>query len=94
MLEPKISVTLLDVTDNPIVLDVTIDTAFTGFLALPTFIITQLCLPSVSKVPIELADGSTVDRMYYDARIEWRGVVRSVRAVEMETTPVIGTQLL
>ena len=67
MLEPRISVTLLDITDYPLVLDVTIDTGFTGFLALPSSIITQLCLPSMSKVPIELADGSTVNRMYYDA---------------------------
>jgi len=93
-LEPKISLMILDSTDSPLLLDVLIDTGFTGFLALRSDLVEHLGLQRIAKVPVELADGSEVSLHYHFVRIEWRGVVRTVRAIEMDTDPVIGTQLL
>ena len=93
-LEPKISLKILDSAGSPILLNVMIDTGFTGFLALPSNLVEHLCLPWIAKVPVELADGSEVSLHYYYAQIEWRGVIRTVRAIEMNSDPIIGTQLL
>ena len=41
-----------------------------------------------------LADGSTITQEYYEARVEWQGNIRTVRAVEMGTEPLVGINFL
>ena len=69
-LEPRFSLTFLDPADNPLLLDVEIDTGFAGLIALPQDVITHLALPRVGIFPVELADGTHVYRPSYQARVE------------------------
>jgi predicted aspartyl protease len=93
-LEPRFTLTFLDSADNPLLLDVEIDTGFAGLMALPTDLITHLALPFVGDFPVELADGSSTTRPCYQARVEWKGTVRSIRAMDMGTTPLVGVNFL
>lgn len=93
-LEPQFTITLLDPADNPFPLVVVLDTGFAGLLALPPAVTTHLALPVLGNMPIELADGSTVYRPWYEAGVEWQGGVRTVRAVEMATIPLVGINFL
>lgn len=89
-LEPKIALSFLDPAVNPLLLDVEIDTAFAGFLVLPTIIITQLSLPSLGHFDVELADGTFAFCGYFEVRVEWMGAVRVVLVIEMGTSPLVG----
>lgn len=93
-LEPRISLTFLDAADNPFVLDVEIDTAFAGFVALPPDIITVLGPLYVGDYPVQLADGTLANHPCYFVRVEWQGAVRTVRAYEMGTNPLVGINFL
>ena len=93
-LEARITLTLLDAADSPMSLGVVIDTAFSGFLALPSAVIAHLALPSLGRHDVVLADGSTITQEYYEARVEWQGSIRTVRAVEMGTEPLVGINFL
>lgn len=86
-LEPRISLTFLDVVDNPLLLDVEIDTAFAGFVALPPDVIAHLSLLYIGEYPVELADGSQTVYPCYFARVEWQGSVRTVRAMRWGPVP-------
>ncbi|HEX3151361.1 MAG TPA: hypothetical protein VHR66_25000 [Gemmataceae bacterium] len=89
-LEPRIALEFLDAVDNALLLDVEIDTAFAGFIALPSDVIAHLNLPFLNDTLVELADGSKFNRPCYLARVNWNGNVRTVRALEMGTNPLIG----
>jgi predicted aspartyl protease len=93
-LESRITLTLLDAADSPVTLGLVIDSAFSGFLALPTAVVTHLVLPSLGRHDVVLADGSTITRNNYEARVEWQGTIRTVRAVEMGTEPLVGINFL
>lgn len=93
-LEPRIALTFLDSADSPLVLDVEIDTAFAGFIALPTDVIALLGLPFFSNFQVALADGSQSYYPCFLARVEWQGSVRTVRAYEMRTNPLVGINFL
>jgi predicted aspartyl protease len=89
-LEARFSLTFLDAADNPLLLDVEIDTGFGGLIALPPDVIAHLALPFIANYDVELADGSKITRPNYEARVEWQGTVRTVRAIEMGTVPLVG----
>ncbi len=93
-LEPRITLNLLDAFDNPVTLGMIIDTAFSGFLVLPPAVITHLGLPSLGAQQIVMVDGSTITRANFEARVEWNGIIRTVRAVEMDGDPLIGINFL
>jgi predicted aspartyl protease len=93
-LEPRISLTFLDAADTPLHLDVEIDTAFAGFIALPPDVIAHLGLPPAGVFAITLADGRPVNTSCYFARVEWQGSIRTVRAYEMGTNPLLGINFL
>ena len=93
-LEPTFCLTFLDPADNPLPLDVEIDTGFAGLIALPSDIIARLALPFVATLPVELADGTHVMRPYYQARVEWQQAIRTVRAIEMGSEPLVGINFL
>jgi len=93
-LEPRISLTFFDAADSPLLLDVEIDTAFAGFISLPPDLVVLLGLLHIGKFPVELADGSQIQYSCYFARVEWQGNVRTVRAYEMGTNPLVGINFL
>jgi clan AA aspartic protease len=93
-LEARITLTFLDAAGSPVTLGVVIDTAFSGFLALPSAVIAHLAVPSLGRHDVVLADGSTITQEYYEARVEWQGTIRTVRAVDMGTEPLVGINFL
>jgi clan AA aspartic protease len=71
-----------------------IDTGFTGFLSLPSKIITELDLPWSYRDRGTLGDGSEVLFDIYDAVAIWDGQARDIEVNAAETDPLIGMSLL
>jgi clan AA aspartic protease len=93
-LEPRFTLVFLDAVDAPLSLDVSIDSGFAGLIALPTAVIIHLGLPFLFDAPVELAGGSRVSRPCYEARVQWGGQIRTVRALELGDEPLIGINFL
>jgi len=75
-------------------IEAVIDTGFTGFLTLPTFLIVSLGLAWRGQAQAMLGDGSLHLFDVYVATIIWDGHARSVETDAAETTPLIGMGLL
>jgi clan AA aspartic protease len=84
----------LDAADSPLAIDLSIDTGFAGFLALPRALIVQLNLPLLAEIDLELADGSLIARPCYEARVIWQGQVRAVRAFDLGREAIVGINFL
>ena len=56
--------------------------------------ITHLGLPFFGNFQVALADGRQSYYPCYLARVEWQGVIRTVRAYEMGTNPLVGINFL
>jgi clan AA aspartic protease len=76
------------------VIDAVIDTGFTGFLSLPSEIITALNLPWSASDVATLGDGSETLFDLYIAMVIWDGQYRKIYIAESETDPLIGMALL
>lgn len=76
------------------VIDAVIDTGFTGFLSLPSEIITALNLPWSASNVATLGDGSETLFDLYTAMVIWDGQYRKIYIAEAETDPLIGMTLL
>jgi clan AA aspartic protease len=71
-----------------------IDTGFTGFLSLPSDIITELDLPWSYRDRGTLGDGSEVLFDIYDAVAIWDGKSQEIEVNSAETDPLIGMSML
>jgi clan AA aspartic protease len=71
-----------------------IDTGYTGFLTLPSTIITNLGLTWYMQQEGILGDGSLCMFNVYEASVIWDGQIRSVEINESEADPLIGMGLL
>lgn len=71
-----------------------IDTGFTGFLTLPTTIISTLALAWRGRIPAILGDGSLRQFDVYAATVIWDGHPRMVEVDAADTDPLVGTGLL
>jgi clan AA aspartic protease len=76
------------------VVDAVIDTGFTGFLSLPSEIITVLDLPWSASDIVTLGDGSETLFDIYTAMVIWDGQYREIYIAESETEPLIGVVTL
>jgi clan AA aspartic protease len=76
------------------VVDTVIDTGFSGFLTLPSEIITTLDLPWTAADIVTLGDGSETLFDLYTANVIWDGQYREIYIAESETEPLIGMALL
>jgi clan AA aspartic protease len=74
--------------------DTVIDTGFTGFLSLPSAIITALDLPWSASDIATLGDGSETLFDLYTATVIWDGQYREIYVAESETEPLLGMSLL
>ena len=92
--EPKVCIFIDDSKGQPQPVDVTIDTGFTGFLSLPSALITGLGLGWMQKRNVQLADGSVVGLDVYSATVIWDGQPRKVEAYSCNSAPVIGMRIL
>jgi len=93
-LDPRIPLTFLDSAGSPLIIDATIDTGFAGFLAMSRSLIAHLTLSYMGDYPLELADGTEVLCPCYEARVEWFGKVRTVRAYELGPDLLVGINFL
>ena len=71
-----------------------IDTGFTGFLTLPSAIVTTLGLPWLSRQPGILADGSVDIFDVHVGEVVWDGQIRAVEIEVANTEPLVGMSLL
>lgn len=71
-----------------------IDTGFSGFLSLPSAIITALDLPWSASDIVTLGDGSETLFDLYTAIVIWDGHYRDVYIAESETEPLLGMAML
>jgi clan AA aspartic protease len=76
------------------VIDAVIDTGFTGFLSLPSDVITALNLPWSASDVATLGDGSETLFDLYTAIVIWDGQYRKIYIAESETEPLLGMSLL
>lgn len=76
------------------VIDTVIDTEFSGFLSLPSAIITTLDLPWSASDIVTLGDGSETLFDLYTATVIWDGEYREIYIAESETEPLLGMALL
>ncbi|MCY4640979.1 MAG: clan AA aspartic protease [Chloroflexi bacterium] len=71
-----------------------IDTGFSGFLTLPSALVTGLGLAFDGVGWAVLADGTEARFDVYDATLLWDGQPRRVYVYAAETTPLVGMRLL
>ena len=76
------------------VIDTVIDTGFSGFLSLPSSVISALDLPWSASDIVTLGDGSETLFDLYTANAIWDGQYREIYVAESETEPLIGMALL
>jgi clan AA aspartic protease len=71
-----------------------IDTGFSGFLTLPSNIITALDLTWKGRDVATLGDGTSCIFEVYIASVIWDGEYRIIDINESETVPLVGMRLL
>jgi len=71
-----------------------IDTGYTGFLTLPSAIITTLELTWYMQEEGILGDGSLCMFNVFEAIVIWDGQLKSIEINESETDPLVGMGLL
>lgn len=77
------------------IVDVWIDTGFTGDLVLPGSIIEDLQLEVTGSIDGVLADGSQVELSTYHCQLNWFGRVRDLEVIaNAGQTPLLGVGLL
>ena len=80
--------------DQRLLIDAVIDTGFSGFLTLPSEIITTLGLAWKGRDIATLGDGSSCIFDVYIATVIWDGQYRIIDINGSETVPLIGMRLL
>ena len=71
-----------------------IDTGYTGFLALPADLVSELDLAYKSSGGAFLADGSEVSFEVYDCAVIWEGQPRHIEIDATGSAPLVGMLLL
>jgi clan AA aspartic protease len=92
--EATISLVIVNEGRETKLITAVIDTGFTGFLSLPSEIITELNLSWTGIDRGTLGDGSEVTFEVYAAKVIWDGEYRDIPINEAETDPLIGISLL
>ncbi len=92
--EATISLVIVNETRQTKLITAVIDTGYTGFLSLPSEIITELNLSWTGIDRGTLGDGSEVTFEVYAAKVIWDGEYRDSPINEAETDPLIGMSLL
>jgi clan AA aspartic protease len=75
-------------------IDTVIDTGFSGFLTLPSDVITSLGFSWEGRDDATLGDGTFCTFEVYIGFVIWDGQYREIYINESETVPLIGMQLL
>jgi clan AA aspartic protease len=92
--EATVQLVIHDATGQPDSFEVIVDTAYNGFLTLPSSQVSALRLTLQAQQQIRLADGSIQVISYYDATVIWNGQPRRVDVDAIDAPPLVGTALL
>ncbi len=92
--EATISLVIVNESRQTKLITAVIDTGYTGFLSLPSEIITELDLSWTGIDRGTLGDGSEVTFDVYAAKVIWDGEYRDIPINEAETDPLVGISLL
>ena len=92
--EATISLVIVNENRQTKLITAVIDTGYTGFLSLPSEIITELNLSWTGIDRGTLGDGSEVTFEVYAAKVIWDGEYRDIPINEAETDPLVGMSLL
>jgi clan AA aspartic protease len=92
--EATISLVIVNENRQTKLITAVIDTGYTGYLSLPSEIITELNLSWTGIDRGTLGDGSEVTFEVYAARVIWDGEYRDIPINETETDPLVGISLL
>jgi clan AA aspartic protease len=92
--EAIITLTVLGANQQRQEITAVVDTGYTGFLTLPSSIITTLGLTWYMQQECIIGDGSTSMFNLYEASAIWNGQVRTIEINESETSPLVGMSLL
>jgi clan AA aspartic protease len=92
--EATLSLVVGDSNGQRQVIDTLVDNGFSGFLSLPSAIITSLNLPWSASDIVTLGDGSETLLDLYTATVIWDGQYREIYIAESETEPLLGMSLL
>ena len=93
-LKAQIDIDIINNRGYPQCLRVTLDTGFTGHLALPLNLIQKLGLQHTGPRPLELANGEISDFEEYLAQVSWHGHLSDVYVLETNSAPLLGMALL
>jgi clan AA aspartic protease len=92
--EATISLVIVNENRQTKLINAVIDTGYTGYLSLPSEIITELNLSWTGIDRGTLGDGSEVTFEVYAAKVIWDGEYRDIPINEAETDPLVGISLL
>jgi clan AA aspartic protease len=92
--EATISLVIANENRQTTLITAVIDTGYTGFLSLPSEIITELNLPWTGVDRGTLGDGSEVTFEIYAAKVIWDGEYLDIPINEAQTDPLVGMSLL
>lgn len=71
-----------------------IDTGFTGWLTVPPFVMLELGLTPSGNAQSTMANGIEAESVFCDATVDWHDNAVDVLVDIMDSTPLIGTDLL
>jgi clan AA aspartic protease len=92
--EAIIQLAVLGDSNQPQGIKAIIDTGYTGFLTLPSAIITTLELTWFMQEEGFLGDGSLCMFNVFEASVIWDGQVKPIEINDSETDPLVGMSLL
>ena len=92
--EAIIDLTLLGSVGQTREIEAVIDTGYTGFLALPADLVSELGLAYKSGGGAFLADGSEVSFDVYDGVVLWESQARQIEIDATGDTPLVGMLML
>ena len=75
-------------------IEAVVDTGFTGFLTLPTSLVTELELPFAYIGRAFLANDDEVSFDVHDVTVLWEGQPRHIKVAAAGVTPLVGMSLL
>ncbi len=92
--EPVVFLTVQGLSGQSAEIEAVVDTGFSEFLTLPSALVAELRLPTVTSASAILADGSEVAFEVYEVTVLWDGLPQHVYAYMSDTTPLVGMRLL
>ena len=92
--EPRITLPILNAVGTEVLMEMAIDTGFTGFMTLRPSATRALNLERGDDRRMMLADGQIITTPTYLATVIWRGNPVRIDILEIDARPVIGMSLL